>query len=167
MQPTKFLVIFFCTFTPSNNLKNQNFEKLKKKSGDIIILQMTIIWCIVPEIWSLMNRIFYYFGLFFFLFTPPPNNSKNQNFEKLKKNSGDIILVHMCTINGNHMIYGSWDMKRDVQNFLLIFDCTPLTIQKPRFWKTEKNTWRYYFTEVYQKSGSYAILFLRYGTWWM
>ena len=34
------------------------------------------------------------------------NNPKNQNFEKMKKNSRDIIL-HKCTINDNHMIYDS------------------------------------------------------------
>ena len=45
-----------------------------------------------------------------------PNNSKNQNFEKMKKAPGDIIL-HMCTINGNHVMYGFWDMKHDGQIF--------------------------------------------------
>ena len=29
--------------------------------------------------------------------------------------SGEIIL-EMCTINENHMRYGSWDMERDGQN---------------------------------------------------
>ena len=35
-----------------------------------------------------------------------PNNLKNQNFEKVKKIAGDIILP-MCTINDNHMMYSS------------------------------------------------------------
>ena len=26
---------------------------------------------------------------------------------------GDIIIVHMCIINDNHIRYGSWDMDRD------------------------------------------------------
>ena len=45
------------------------------------------------------------------LFTPtlPPSNPENQNFEGMKKTSGDIIL-HMCTINNDHM-YSSWDME--------------------------------------------------------
>ena len=47
-----------------------------------------------------------------------PNNLKNQNFEKVKETPGDIIILHMCTINDNHMVYGSWDMERDRQNFL-------------------------------------------------
>ena len=37
----------------------------------------------------------------------PPNNPKNLNFEKMKKLHQDIIILHMCTINDNHMMYGS------------------------------------------------------------
>ena len=29
-------------------------------------------------------------------------NPKNQNFEKMKKIAGDIIILHMCTKNHNH-----------------------------------------------------------------
>ena len=39
-----------------------------------------------------------------------PNNPKNQNFEKMKQNPGDIIILHKCTINDSHLIYGSWDI---------------------------------------------------------
>ena len=37
----------------------------------------------------------------------PPNNPKNQNFEKMKKNPGDVIILHMCTKNHDHLIYAS------------------------------------------------------------
>ena len=40
-----------------------------------------------------------------------PNNPKNQNFEKMKKPPWNIITLHMCTINDNHMMYGFWDME--------------------------------------------------------
>ena len=53
-----------------------------------------------------------------FLHFYPPNNTKSQNFEKIKKTPGDIITLHMCTMNDNHMMYGSWDMECDGQNFL-------------------------------------------------
>ena len=59
----------------------------------------------VPEIWSATDKIFCHFGPFFALL--PPNNPKNQNFEKMKKPPGDIITLHMCTINDNHTMYGS------------------------------------------------------------
>ena len=34
-------------------------------------------------------------------------NPKNQNFEKIKKMPGDIIILHRCNINESHMMYGS------------------------------------------------------------
>ena len=36
----------------------------------------------------------------------PLGNLENQNFEDLKKTPGDIIILHMCTTNDNHMMYG-------------------------------------------------------------
>ena len=135
---------------------------------------MTIIWCMVPEIWTTTDKIFCHSGPFFALLPPygprkskfcknehhnwryyhftnayykwqphdvwflryevqqteffvvldcflpfyPTNNLKNKNFEKLKKTPGDIIILHVCTINDNHMMYGSWDMRHECQNFL-------------------------------------------------
>ena len=73
--------------------------------------KMTIIWCTVHEIRSQTDKIFCYFGLFFAL----------SKFEKMKKTPRDIISLHTCAINDNHMIYGSWDMKRDRQIFLLFW----------------------------------------------
>ena len=37
----------------------------------------------------------------------PPNNPEKQNFEKMKKPSGDVIILHMCTTNHDHMMYAS------------------------------------------------------------
>ena len=45
-------------------------------------------------------------------------NPGNQNFEKLRKTPWYIIILHMYTINDNHKMYGSWDMKHDGRNFL-------------------------------------------------
>ena len=50
------------------------------------------------------HSFFCHFGPFLHFY--PPNNTKNQNFEKREKIPGDIIL-HMCTINDNYMMYGS------------------------------------------------------------
>ena len=69
----------------------------------------------------------------------PPNNLKNQNFEKMKKLPGDIIILHMCTTNENHMMYVSWDMEHDRHNFFafltILCPFTPLIIQKIKKWK--------------------------------
>ena len=63
---------FSCAFTP-NNPKNQHFEKIKIKSGDIIMLHMctimTFIWCMVSEILNVTNRVFCHFGPLFALLT--------------------------------------------------------------------------------------------------
>ena len=69
----------------------------------------------VPEIWSPADRIFGHFGIFFAVFFTPfvPNNPGNQNFEKMKNVLVEIIILHMCTINENHMMIGFWDMERD------------------------------------------------------
>ena len=110
---------FWAICCPPNNLENQNFEKMKKTHGGIIILNMSNI-CMIPEICSMTDRIYSHFGPFFaFLHPLPPNNPENQNFEIMKKTPGDIIL-HKCTTNDNHMIYGSWDMKCTRQNFFVI-----------------------------------------------
>ena len=92
----------------------------------------------------------------------PPNNLKHQTFEKIEKTLEDIITLHMCTINGNHLMYGSWDMECDRQIFVIL-DCflpsspPPYQPKKSNFWKYENNIWRYHFTYVYQKSWSYLL----------
>ena len=48
----------------------------------------------VPEIWSTKDIIFVILGHFLPFY--PTNNPKNQNFEKMKKNPGDIIILHLC-----------------------------------------------------------------------
>ena len=58
----------------------------------------------ILEIWSMTDIIFVSFWL---AFCPSITNiPENQDFGKLKKNPGDIIILHMCTINDNHMMYG-------------------------------------------------------------
>ena len=64
------------------------------------------------------DRIFSHFGPFFPLL--PPNNSENQNFEKMKKASGDVIILHMCTKNHDHMMHASRDKECDRHNFFVI-----------------------------------------------
>ena len=34
-------------------------------------------------------------------------------------NHGDIIILQMCTINDNHMMYGSWDMEHNRQTKIM------------------------------------------------
>ena len=57
-----------------------------------------------PEMLS-MTELFVI--LDYFLPFSPANNLENQNFEKKKKKKTprDIIILHVCTINENHMMY--------------------------------------------------------------
>ena len=102
---TKFFVILdhFLLFYPSSNPKNQKFEKMKKIPGDIIILHKCIknhdhmLHCS----WDMAHDGCNYYFSFWGIFCPftPPNSPKNQNFKKIKKIPGDIIILHMCTKN--------------------------------------------------------------------
>ena len=51
------------------------------------------------------QTIFSHSGLFFALL--PPMDPENQNFEKMKKIHQDFIILQMCTINDNYMMYSS------------------------------------------------------------
>ena len=51
----------------------------------------------------------------------PTNNPKNQNFDKMKKTPGDIILSHKCTKNYNYILCCYWDMACDRCNFYFSF----------------------------------------------
>ena len=178
----RFFVILdsFFPFYPANNSKNQNFEKLKKASGDIIILHMCTIndsHIFIYGSWDMEHdrHNFLSFWTFFYPFTPL-TTPKNQNFEKLKKMPRYIIILNKCLINDHHMMNGSWDIERDRPNFLLFWTIfclfTALKAKKIKIKKKEKKKrkksleiWSVY--KVYQKSWSYAVLFLRYSAWQM
>ena len=115
----------FLPFYSPIDPENQNFEKIKKKSWRYYHFTN------VYHKWQSYDVLFLRYGVqqteFFVIldhFLPfySPNNSKNQNFQKTKKMPGDIIILryyhYHCNINDNHMMYGSWDMKHNGQNFL-------------------------------------------------
>ena len=141
---------------PTNNLENQNFEKMKEMPLHNVP-QMKTIWGMVLEIWS---ATIFFLILDHFLPSPacplPPNNPENQNFEKMKNRPKDIIISHKFTINDNHMRYDSWDMKLNRQVFVILghfLPFYPTNNPKNKSFEKIKKTWRYYhFTEVYQKS---------------
>ena len=60
--------------------------------------------------------------------------------KKWKKIAGDIIILHMCTKNHNHMRYSSWDTKWDrifchFGSFFALLTSSPLTTQKTKILK--------------------------------
>ena len=54
---------------------------------------------------------------FWFLPFYTTNNLKNLNFEKLKKNPGDIIMLNKCTKNHDHMLHCPLDMAHNRCNY--------------------------------------------------
>ena len=109
---------------------------------DVIILNLcnknTIKWCMLTKIWSVTDIIICHFRSVFALLSHYwPGKLK---FGKMLKASADIILLHMCTINQGHMMYGSWDIKCKGQSLFchfrpFILRSDPLSNRKSKFWK--------------------------------
>ena len=117
----------FCPFT---SLKNPKIKILKnKKNGWRYHLFRHDVWFLRSK-WDRHN--FLSFWVFFYP-SSPPHNQESQNFEKLKKPPADIIILHICTINNNHMMYGSWDIERDRQNFFILDHLLPF-YPNPHLW---------------------------------
>ena len=66
----------------------------------------------VSEIWRMTDVIvIFHFKLFFALLLPPlhpphPHPLTAQKIKKMKKMSGDMIILHVCTKNSDQMMYG-------------------------------------------------------------
>ena len=133
-------------------------KKLKKmleiSSFYTCVPKTIIIWGTVPEIWSVTEFFLSFWAIFCPLNPLNSNNAENQNFEKMKKASGEIIILNLCNKKHNHMMYAYSNMECDRHNFLsfqVIF-CSLATLWpwKLKFGKNVKNSWRYYpFTNVY------------------
>ena len=113
----------FCLFTP---LTAPKISKLKKdeKKNDCRYHHLTQVY---QKSWSLailfliVRDGFNSYFSFWAIFCPftPLTAQKIKILKKQQKNlPGDVIISHMCIISDNHMMYGSWDIKLDKNNFL-------------------------------------------------
>ena len=134
----------FCPFTPLWTQKIKISEKWSTHTWRYYLFTNVYHKWQSHDVWLLryeMQQTEFFILLGYFLPFYPPNNVKNQNFEKLKKMPGNIIL-HICTINDNLIMYSSWDMKHDRQDFLSFWTTfcpfTPLTNQKIKILKNWK-----------------------------
>ena len=114
-----FLILgHFLPFYPTNNQKNQNFEKNKKKAWRYIILHKCnknhdhMLYCSWDMALDGCNCYFSYWAIFchFTSLTSP----KNQNIKKMKKTSRDIIILHKCSKSRDHMLYCSMLCNTDI-----------------------------------------------------
>ena len=103
--------VIFCPFTPLLAPKIKNLKKIRRY---FLFCMCTI----NKDSWDIMrNRQKFLSFLVIFI---PLTNQKSQFWEK---KPGDIISLHLCTTNDNHMMYGSLDIRCNRQNFLWTIFC--------------------------------------------
>ena len=136
----------FLTFYPPKNPKNQNFENP---------LSFYTYMCTINKdhvMYGVTDKNFVLLG--HFIPFQPPDNPENKKL-KIEKNSGDIIILHICT----------WDMEHDRQNFLSFWTVfcpfIALTTQKIKILKN----WKKLLEILSYKWQSYDV-WLSYGAWW-
>ena len=135
---------------------------------------MTVIWCMVPEIWSATDRTFCHFGLSIALIPPTPPTPLTIWKIKIWKNEKTtwiyyILWSYTCVPKMTII----WSMVPEISSttdrifchsgpfFALLPRYGP---RKTKFLKNEKKPWKHYhFTNVYHKWQSYDVWFLRYG----
>ena len=113
---------------------------------------MTIIWCMVPEIWSPTEN-FLSFGIVFWPFTPLWTQ-KIKIFNKKKKQVEILSFYIMCIIwCMAPVIWSATDrLFCHFGPFFTLFE----KIKKP---------WNIILTNLYHKWQSYDVWFLWYGSW--
>ena len=133
---TEFFVILddFLPFHLPDSPENQYFEKMKMP-GDIITLHM----CtkndnhMIYGTWDMeCDRHSFLSILTIFCIFPPKKSGKSTSSKNFKKRPADIIILHMCTIITNHMMYGSWDMEHYRQCFVILGHLLPFYPQTTR-----------------------------------
>ena len=100
------------------------------------------------------------------------SSPKSENFKTMKKTPRDVIILHKCTKNHDHMPICSWDIWH-VTYIIVVFhffgNFFPFTPNSPKtqnFKKMKRKPWRYcHFIYMYQKLWLDDVRFLRYGGW--
>ena len=128
--------VIFCPFAPLLAPKIKNWKHIRR----CFLFRMCTI---NKDSWDVRhNRKKYLsFWVIFYLFIPLTNQKTKILKKWRKKTTGNIIILHLSTMNDNHMMYGSWDMEYSRQNlssFWTIFcPCT----EKSNFWKKSLEIW--------------------------
>ena len=127
----------FCPFTPLTTQKIKIWKNEKNIRRYYLFTHVYHKWQSY-EVWFLRyqaGRTEFFVIVDHFLQFYPHKTLNNQNFEKLKKTQGDIIILQKCTKNHDHMVYYSLDMARNRVNWAIFYPSTSLTVQKIQFWK--------------------------------
>ena len=122
--------------------------------------KITIIWCMLPEIWSATDNFLSFWAIFSLLPFCWPWKLK---FGKNVKNTCRCYPFSRVHLIEGHMMYVSWDIRHGrIFCHFLPFD-PPNNPKTQNSEKNEKSSRRYHFTFVYHKWSSYDKQFLRYG----
>ena len=108
------------TSPPLSTNKTQNFEKMKKMPENIIIShKCSINDNHMHDFWDMKHnkQNFLSFWAIFCPFTSLTDQNTKMKKKKKKKAPRDIIILHKCSKNHNHMLYCSWDMPLDESNY--------------------------------------------------
>ena len=136
-------------FYPPNNPKNQNFEKMNIIARHIILDMCTknhnhMMYGSWDTEWDRHN--FLPFWAIFCPFTLPLMILEIKILKKWKKCLEILtIYTYTCTINEDHMIYGSWNIRCNREFFVILGHfCTliPWQPRKSKLWKIEKKKHR-------------------------
>ena len=123
VQQTEMFVILghFSPFYPTNNPKNENFEKMEKNTRRSHHFTLVYHKWHPHDVWlqwyGAQKILFVIFDFFFYSLTSPTTC----NYKIKKKNgkmAADIIILHLHMTTENHMTYGSWEMECNRQFFL-------------------------------------------------
>ena len=181
----------FFSLYPSNSPKNENFKTMKKRPGDIIILREGTknhdqMLCSSWDIVCVGCNCYCSFWVIFSPFTPL-TAQKMRTWKKHRQISFNtsvpkiMIICYTvpeiwCVMDVTAIFhlgyflpfYPSNSLKKE--NFKTMKKINinkKIKITPPKTTTTTTITWRFHhFTQVYQKSWSYAILFLRYMVCW-
>ena len=169
----------FCHFEPflhfyplKNKPKNQNFEKMKNYwryyhfTQVYHKLQSYNVWFLRYGAW----QTFVSFWTVFCPLTPPPPPSPltTRKIKTLKKWKKLLEILSFYTFVSQWQSYDIWLLRYQAQQtefFVILDHFLPFYNPKNQNFKNLIKSLRYHrFTQMYQKSWSNAILFLRYGT---
>ena len=113
---------FWAILFPFNPITAQNIKIPKKWKITLEIsslytgaTKIMIMSSNVPEIQHVMDVTVV--NAFLPFLSPHSDSPKNEKFKKMKKMPQDIIILHKCTKNHDHMLCCSWDMVCDRCNY--------------------------------------------------
>ena len=125
-------------------------------------------WDMACDRWTDVYNCYFSFWAIFCPFTPL-TCLKNENFKKMKKIPGDIIILYKCIYQKSwsyailFLWYGTWQMQ--LLYFILGYFLHHKESKFQKKWR--KNAWRYHFTQAYQKLWLDDLRFPRSSPWRM